>query len=296
MASRKRGNFKLLGAYSHYVPGWADLCVLVLFFLIGVVLGNVVSSVFVIAGGEGCVEYATVVAYVLMFIPAMMYASSKSSRRSVNTPGVKMDSSHFGKPGGVLCALMAVVGVLAVGYCVDAVTAVMPPMPEWLETALNSMTEGNMLLNIFCVGICAAFFEEWLCRGMVLRGLLGTGVKPAVAIPVSALFFAIIHLNPWQAIPAFILGCFFGFVYYKTGSLKLTMLMHFTNNTFAVLLSHVESFKDMETWMDVLPTYLYWIIWAACLLLTVLIVRKYSSIPLEQERGNLDGVKSLFEE
>ena len=42
---------------------------------------------------------------------------------------------------------------------------------------------------------------------MVLRGLLGHKVKPVWAIVISAAFFAIIHLNPWQAIPAFLLGC-----------------------------------------------------------------------------------------
>ncbi len=51
-------------------------------------------------------------------------------------------------------------------------------------------------------------------------------MNPALAIAISAIFFATIHGNLWQGISAFILGSFFGYVYYKTGSLKLTMLMH----------------------------------------------------------------------
>lgn len=72
------------------------------------------------------------------------------------------------------------------------------------------------------------------------------GIKPVWAIFWSAVFFAFIHLNPWQAVPAFILGCLFGYVYYKTGSLKLTMLMHFTNNTFSLIFSNIDKFKDAK--------------------------------------------------
>ena len=131
---------------------------------------------------------------------------------------------------------------------------------------------------------------------MILRGLLGNRVKPVWAIVISAAFFAFIHLNPWQAVPAFLLGCLFGYVYYKTGSLKLTMLMHFTNNTFSLVMSNIDSLKDVESWMDVLPGMRYWIIFAAAVLLIVLIVNAFRRIPLERPEGNLDTVKPLFEE
>ena len=131
---------------------------------------------------------------------------------------------------------------------------------------------------------------------MILRGLLGTKMKPVWAIVVSAAFFALIHLNPWQAIPAFLLGCLFGYVYYKTGSLKLTMLMHFTNNTFSLVMSNVDSLSEAESWLDVLPGMRYWIVFAAAILMLVLIIQAFRSIPLERPEGNMDPVKPLFEE
>ena len=91
-------------------------------------------------------------------------------------------------------------------------------------------------------------------------------------------FFAFIHFNPWQAIPAFMLGCLFGYVYYKTRSLSLTMLMHCVNNTLAVVLGQIDSLKDMKSWMDVLEPQLFWIIFAACVLFLVLGVRAISRI------------------
>ena len=82
----------------------------------------------------------------------------------------------------------------------------------------------------------------------------------------SSIFFAVLHLNPWQAVPAFLLGCLFGYVYYKTGSLKLTMLMHCVNNSAAVLFSKMSLFKDADTFMDVLSPGVYWTLYAVCLL------------------------------
>ena len=91
---------------------------------------------------------------------------------------------------------------------------------------------------------------------MIMRGLLGR-MSPFAAITISAAFFAVIHFNPWQAIPAFILGLLFGFVYYKTGSLKLTMLMHCVNNTMAAVFSRIPAFKDAEAFIDVMNPWTY---------------------------------------
>jgi len=112
----------------------------------------------------------------------------------------------------------------------------------------------------------------------------------------TAFIFAFIHLNPWQAVPAFLLGCLFGFVYYKTGSLKLTMLMHFANNTFSLVMSNIDALQDAESFLEVLPGGRYWIVFAACLLMVALIINAFRRIPQEHAAGNSDPVKPLFEE
>ncbi len=285
----KRGNLKFYDNYNWYVPGVKGILGLVALFLVGVILANIVTLLL----GQ---EYATLVGYPLMFIPAMIYASSASSRRAINTKGMKVDGFCRGSSSAVILGLLAVVITLCSAFCVDALMMVMPQMPEQLEALLNSMTQGNFLVNFICVSIFAPFFEEWLCRGMVLRGLLGNNTKPVWAIVISALFFAVIHANPWQAVPAFILGCLFGYVYYKTGSLKLTMLMHFANNTFALIMSNIDSFKEVDNWMDILPGMRYWIIFAACLMLVILSLNVFRRIPLGRSQGNLEEVISIFED
>ena len=180
----------------------------------------------------------------------------------------------------------------------------MPEMPQWLENQLKAMTSGNFFLNFICVSLMAPFFEEWLCRGMVLRGLLNykrknkdgstaTGIKPVWAIFWSAVFFAFIHLNPWQAVPAFILGCLFGYVYYRTGSLKLTMLMHFTNNTFSLIFSNIDKFKDAKTFFDIMSPLEYGVVAVVCVGIVILLCRTLNRIELNSPQGNCDTMATL---
>ena len=138
---------------------------------------------------------------------------------------------------------MAAVVTLAGSMITDPVVSALPPMPEWLEASFEQMLQNSPLwVTVVSTVIFAPIFEEWLCRGMVLRGLMQK-VHPAWAMIISSVFFAFIHLNPWQAIPAFVLGMLFAYVYYMTGSLKLTMLMHAVNNGASVLMSQTQVAK-----------------------------------------------------
>ena len=296
MSRRKVSNYDFLSRYNYFVPGWPEIIIILALLLAGAVIGSLVNVLFTLVAGQDSLDAATLVSYPFMFIPAMIYASSRSRRNRMTRGGVALDSNNFGRYGFWLCAVLAMLMTIALGICSDPVNALLPPMPEWLESALGSMTRGTLWINFVCVSIFAPVFEEWLCRGMVLRGLLAGGTKPFWAIVLSALFFALIHLNPWQAVPAFILGCAFGYVYYRTGSLRLTMLMHFANNTLALVLSNIDSLRDAEGWMEIMPGNLFWICAAAALLLTVLAARVFRRIPLASEKGSCDSLPSMFDE
>lgn len=90
------------------------------------------------------------------------------------------------------------------------------------------------VFSIISVVIAAPIMEELLCRGIVLGGLL-KNYPPYKAILISALFFALIHLNPWQALPAFFSGLFLGWIFYKTKSVIPGMIIHATNNGLVML-------------------------------------------------------------
>ena len=294
---RKRGNYKFLDKFSWYIPGVGGMFGLLAWLLVGALLGSVALFILIaVLGKEAGSEYGNLISYPLMFVPAMIYTAVKSSSLSMTESGVKLDSNNFAPLGSVLCILLAAVGTLAIGFWAEAISSLLPDMPPALEEALKSLTSGNVILNFICVSIFAPVCEEWLCRGMVLRGLLKRSrIKPVWAIVISAVFFALIHLNPWQAIPAFLFGCLFGYVYYKTGSLKLTMLMHCVNNTFALICGHISALEDMNSWADVIKAPLYYILLAATVIITVLVVVAFRKIQLKVPTGNLDEVPSIFE-
>lgn len=296
-ARRKPRNYEFLAKFTWYVPGIGGMFALLAMLLVGALIGNLLSlPIIAILPDEDAMQFATLVSYPVMFIPAMIYASVKSHNASMTQEGVKMDNSNYGRTGGLLCALLVVLATLATAFCMDAVNAAMPPVPEALKYMLEGLTGGPVWISLLCVSVFAPFFEEWLCRGMVLRGLLYRGIKPVWAVIISAAFFALIHLNPWQAVPAFALGCLFGYIYYKTGSLKLTMLMHCANNTMAVIVSNISSLEEAENWMDIMPGASYWILFAAFIIMTALIINVFSRIETTSEKGSCETVPSIFEQ
>ena len=276
----KPRNYSFLNKFTYYKPDVGGMFTLLGMLLLSVLACTLLIPVFVLMFGmEDGLLYGEFVTYPLMFVIPMIYSSVRSRNNSFTFEGLKLDSNHFSPLGGALCVLMVMVATIAAAFCGDAIGTLLPQMPEEVADRMKMLLTGDKVWISFLMAcVFAPFFEEWLCRGMVLRGLLANRIKPVWAIIISAVFFAAIHLNIWQAVPAFLLGCLFGYVYYRTGSLKLTMLMHFTNNAMALVLGNVEGFEEYESWVDVFPGGYYWIIFAASVLLLVLTVRAFARI------------------
>jgi membrane protease YdiL (CAAX protease family) len=260
-------------------------------FLIGALLGSLIVGAMGVVSMEFAQIYGTVISYPVMFIPPWLYVTAQSRRNEFFETGYSLDSSNFGRLGGFRMALIVSVATLALGFVTDSLNAIMPETPEWFENAMSQIMDAPVWITLISVSIFAPLFEEWLCRGVILRGLLQK-THPVSAILVSAVFFAVLHMNPWQALPAFILGALFGYIYYKTGSLKLTMLMHCVNNTFAVVFSKIPLLENAEGFADVMSTWAYICIFIASiafLAATFVVVR---NIPFAKEgaRSNCDEI------
>ena len=290
-----RASYELFTGYSHYLPGVGGMMMLFLLFILGSLLGSLLSGLFILAMGQSeLVEsYSMLIAYPVSFIPPLLYASAKSRRNEIFDTGYALDSNNFGRKGGLVIALTVSLATIAAAFVTEPAATILPEMPAVLEEALKSLTNGPLWASILSVSIFAPLFEEWLCRGLVLRGLMNK-MNPAGAICISAAFFAILHMNPWQAIPAFILGLLFGYVYYRTGSLKLTMLMHCVNNTMATILSRIPALEDAESFMDILSPWKYAGVYAACIVILVCAIIILKAIPVkDRNTGNCDKVEPM---
>ena len=267
---------------------------LFLLFLVGALLGNLIVLALGLVSSEFASVYGTVISYPVMFIPPLLYASAQSRRNEYFDMGYAVDSNNFGRLGGLKLGLTVSIATIALAFMTDSLTKVLPEAPQWFEDAMNAIMDAPVWLTLLSVSVFAPLFEEWLCRGLVLRGLLQK-MSPAAAISISAAFFAVLHMNPWQAVPAFIIGLLFGYVYYKTGSLKLTMLMHCVNNTFAVIFSKIPSFAEADSFIDVMRPWAYVCIFIACAAFLWGAIVTLRAIPFKSENSfcNCDEVDSL---
>ena len=289
-----RASYDLFSNYSYYVPGYGGMMMLFFMFLIGAILGSLLVACLGLVSMEFASIYGTVISYPVMFIPPLLYASANSRRNEFFDTGYALDSCNFGKLGGFWMSLIAIVATLAAAFVCDGMGKILPPTPEWFENAMEKIMDAPVWITLISVSIFAPLFEEWLCRGMVLRGLLQK-THPASAILVSAAFFAVLHMNPWQALPAFLLGILFGYVYYKTGSLKLTMLMHCVNNTMAVVFSKIPSLEEAEGFADVLSPWAYTGVLVACVAFVAATAVVLRNIPFSKDdaRSNCDEIPPM---
>lgn len=300
LRARKVNNYNLYANHAWFTPGVGGMFGLLGWFLIGnIVAGILVAILSVMLPPTVVTNYSMLVAYPLSFLPAMVYAAQKSQKNSLFEMGYKLNSSHFGPFKAWQIVVITVVLTYATMASADYVnylnfkfTTSTPGMKAFYDKIvelLGQMTGGPFWSSFLLTAIFAPIFEEWLCRGMILRGLL-TKMKPVWAIVISALFFAVIHMNPWQALNAFIIGVIMGYVYYKTGSLILTMIIHFVNNGTAVVLSQFSSLEDVDFWIDIMPVGAYVALCVVGVVALVACLMAFRRIPLEQERGNIDTV------
>lgn len=289
-----RGSYDLFSNHSHCVPGYGGMMMLFVMFLLGALLGNILVGALTFVSAEFATIYGTVISYPVMFIPPWLYVSAKSRRNEFFETGYALDSSHFGSLGGFSMAVIVSIATMAMAFLADSLNVLMPEAPEWFEKAMEQIMDAPVWITLISVSVFAPLFEEWLCRGMVLRGLLQK-THPASAILVSAAFFAVLHMNPWQALPAFLLGILFGYVYYKTGSLKLTMLMHCVNNTMAVVFSKIPSLEEAEGFADVLSPWAYAGVLVACIAFVAATAVVLRNIPFSKDdaRSNCDEIPPM---
>jgi membrane protease YdiL (CAAX protease family) len=126
--------------------------------------------------------------------------------------------------------------LLLIGSLLYAITRLFGPTEQaYLVELFTVKNAGQFLLLFVTITVAAPLLEELLLRGILLRGLtLNRGARAGVLW--SAFFFAVIHLNPLQAAPAFVNGVVWALVLLRTGSLGTTLFLHSLNNGFVFLL------------------------------------------------------------
>lgn len=112
-----------------------------------------------------------------------------------------------------------------------------------LQNTLDMTTKANspleIILYIISTAVVPAFAEEFAFRGILMGTLRKFG--DAFAIITSAIVFGAMHGNIVQVPFAFILGLVFAYVDCKTNSILPSIIIHFINNFYAVMLDVLQS-------------------------------------------------------
>lgn len=259
----------MLKRYAYFLPTLGQSWILLLIFVLGALLSSglaLITSSFI----PFAKDYLEPIYYVISYLPVLIYVRKYSDmiRSEEGNAPVKIDNPFFGKIGPATLFIILFFLTFCVNILSDPIMSLMD-IPSFYNDMIAEMLEKNILLSLLTTAIFAPFFEELLCRGIILRGLL-TKMEPWKAIVWSSTLFAIMHMNLYQGVSAFIFGLFLGWVYYKTRSLWAAIFIHAINNGSSLIMLHLfPDLAELDSTKEILPPALYYTTLLIALVVTV---------------------------
>lgn len=113
-----------------------------------------------------------------------------------------------------------------------------------MEDMAVTSVKDFLFMTLF-VAIIPAILEEIAIRGILLQPLRRFG--DGFAIVVSAVIFSLLHGNMVQIPYTVIAGIYFGYVMVATGSLWPSIILHFFNNFYSVIITAFDSNFSVTT-------------------------------------------------
>ncbi len=121
--------------------------------------------------------------------------------------------------------LWACVLLFAVGIVIEPLLALLPELRDMPKI-------GSGVWTVVMLVVFAPFFEEMICRGVVL-GSLRAKYGVVAAWLGSSLFFGVLHIAPQLVVNACFIGLILGYICLATGSIWASILLHAVNNALA---------------------------------------------------------------
>lgn len=101
--------------------------------------------------------------------------------------------------------------------------------------------QGSLFSSLMIVALLAAVSEELLFRSVIQKALIKLFKNVHVAIIVTAFVFSAFHGDFFGFFPRLILGIMLGYMFWMSGSIFPSMLMHFVNNATIVILYYLNT-------------------------------------------------------
>lgn len=114
---------------------------------------------------------------------------------------------------------------------------------EVTNVMLDTTTIGGLIVGILIIGVLTGFSEELFFRGTLQRAGASRGAHHT-SIWVTALIFSAFHFQAFGFIPRLLLGAWFGYLLYWTGSIYVAVIAHALNNSMVVIFTYF--FKEND--------------------------------------------------
>jgi uncharacterized protein len=112
---------------------------------------------------------------------------------------------------------------------------------ELTKAFLGTVSLSGFLVNLLMIAILPAIGEEFFFRGILQRLFSEWFKNNHIAIFFTAFLFSAIHFQFFGFFPRFLLGLYLGYLFYWSGNLWISILVHFINNGLIVVVSYLSA-------------------------------------------------------
>lgn len=212
-------------------------------------------------------KFFQIVQSITMFIiPALVAAWLFSFK-----PGEHL---YLTKTPSIVTLALVFLSMIAVVPAMNMITSLnarldLPPSMDLIETEikaweesaarltalfLNGKTWADLALNFVMIAILPAIGEEFIFRGHLQPMFSRMTGNVHAGIIISAFIFSFIHLQFYGFVPRFLLGLYFGYLLFWSGSIWVPVIAHLINNGLAVIYYHFVADPMGETALDKVGT------------------------------------------
>lgn len=114
---------------------------------------------------------------------------------------------------------------------------------------------GDLLLYLLLGALIPAVVEELFFRGGVMQLMTGALKNVHAAVLLSAFFFSLMHMDAFGLIPRFVLGVALGYLFWWSGSLRLSIVGHFAFNAVQIISGYFVQHYPESWWAKAETTY-----------------------------------------
>ncbi|MDE5829895.1 MAG: CPBP family intramembrane metalloprotease [Duncaniella sp.] len=104
-----------------------------------------------------------------------------------------------------------------------------------VEILMGGTSVADLIMNILIIGVLAGVSEEIFFRGAIMGCLMQTRLNKHIAIWLTGIIFSLFHMQIFGFVPRMILGAYFGYLTWWTGSIWVAASVHVFNNSLIVI-------------------------------------------------------------